>query len=196
MCQLIRKLFILLTYLSITIVFPSCSSENNTSAISSKSKVQKFKKRHDLPVIESTDIQGVTIDQVWDVLVDFDNYHNMNDWVKIEGDPEIGETISARPKSIRGPSLKLKITSIVSKGDKREICWDDVTWFTKYGFDGWRCRYVKKLNEENGVRLINHFEYTGKNDWALDIMTRRYLVNGMKLENESLKRYLIQKFVK
>ncbi|MDB9786848.1 hypothetical protein OAB57_01970 [Bacteriovoracaceae bacterium] len=141
------------------------------------------------PVVVETIINDTTIDDVWDILIDFDNYEYMNDWVKIEGEARVGEVVKV--STIKGSTtLLLEITSIVATGNVREICWDDVTWFTKYGLDGWRCRTIESLPDRNAVKLTNHFEYTGIFGGVLAFFTRNVLKEGMTLENTSLKKII------
>ena len=74
--------------------------------------------------------------------------------------------------------------------EPKEICWVDVTWFTKFGLGGWRCRSIEKLPNGEGVRFVNHFEYTGIFGRVLEKASRDFIEKGMQLENANLKSYV------
>jgi len=137
------------------------------------------------PVVVSTIIQS-TAQEVWDVMLDFKNYADWNRWVvRIDGDPIRGGWV--RAYNAQGAALDLRITSIQAH---QSICWTDVTWFTHFGVGGWRCRNIEVLPDGQGVKVTNHFEYTGVFALALDLASRKYLEYGMKLENESLRDFV------
>ncbi len=138
-----------------------------------------------LPPVIVTTVINSDVQKVWNVMADFKNYGDWNRWVvKLEGEAKEGAKIRAYGKS--GGSLDLQITSI---REPNEICWVDITWFTRLGVGGWRCRRIEATSD-NKVKFTNHFEYTGVFDGALDYLTREDLEKGMTLENESLRQYV------
>lgn len=127
-----------------------------------------------------------TAEQVWDAIANFADYGKWNQWTfRIDGDPALGAKLKAYASS--GGHLDLKITSFV---EDKEICWVDVTWFTRLGAGGWRCRRIEKLPDDEGVVFINHFQYTGVFGGALERVTRDFLEKGMQQENQNLKDYI------
>lgn len=135
------------------------------------------------PIVVSTYIKS-TPEKVWSTIMDFENYAKWNTWlVKLKGKPNVGSVVEAFGKS--GKSLKLKITKIIPN---KTICWVDVSWFTYLGMGGWRCRSIRP--SINGVKFVNHFEYTGVFGWVLRSMTRVDLKKGMIKENINLRDYL------
>lgn len=141
---------------------------------------------HPLDSIDYRIVINGTAEQVWEAMANFEDYHKWNRWTpKIEGEPALGSEIKAYGAT--GSHLDLKITSF--EADK-EICWVDVTWFTKLGAGGWRCRRIELLPNGQGVLFINHFQYTGIFGAALEYVSHAFLVEGMQLENSSLKTYI------
>jgi hypothetical protein len=131
----------------------------------------------------STEINS-TVDDVWKTMIDFQNYGKWNRWYQIRGEPIKGALIQAYSGS--GVNLDLQITKI----EDNAICWVDVTWFTKFGLGGWRCRSVKPNPNGLGVIFINYFEFTGPMRFILKIGARRLLIDGMKMENQNLKDFI------
>ena len=139
-----------------------------------------------LPPIDVATVMDSTVQKVWDVIVDFKNYGAWNRWVvKLEGEAVKGGRVRAYDKS--GTALDLEITSIQ---EPYRICWNDVTWFTRLGLGGWRCRSIEALPDNRGIKFTNHFEFTGVLGGALDFFTREFLEKGMKLENDSLREFV------
>jgi hypothetical protein len=137
------------------------------------------------PIIVTTVIKS-TMEKVWDVMIDFDNYSAWNKWVvKMEGEAKEGARVVAYSES--GASLQLKITNLQAP---HTICWVDVTWFTHLGVGGWRCRTIAPNPDGEGVLFTNHFEYTGIFHGVLDYFSRNALKKGMQLENESLRDFV------
>ena len=66
----------------------------------------------------------------------------------------------------------------------------DVTWFTKFGAGGWRCRRIEEMPNGAGVRFVNHFEYTGIFASVLQRATLDFLQKGMQQENNNLKAFV------
>jgi hypothetical protein len=127
-----------------------------------------------------------TPQEAWDVMVDFKNYGDWNDWVvQLDGEAKIGSVVKAYSNS--GQLLKLKITKMQRP---YKLCWVDVTWFTKFGLGGWRCRTIKSNPNGEGILFINHFEFTGVFGGVLDLFARNFLKEGMELENTNLKDFL------
>lgn len=125
-----------------------------------------------------------TVDKVWQVLIDFKNYDKWNSWYRVEGVAKEGATVQAYDDL--GSRLDLKITKI----DENTLCWTDVSWFTNFGLGGWRCRTVMVNPDGAGVRLINHFEYSGPFRFILELATRKILLDGITLENKNLKAFV------
>ena len=150
------------------------------------SSAEAREERNKLPPIIVTTSMDSTVQEVWDVMIDFKNYGDWNRWVvRLEGDAEEGATVRAYNET--GLSLDLQITSIE---EPYEICWVDVTWFTHFGFGGWRCRSIEALPDGEGIKFTNHFEFTGVFGGMLDCFTREQLEQGMTLENESLREFV------
>lgn len=132
----------------------------------------------------TTDIDA-TPDEVWNALVDFEGYGDWNQWYGIEGPAIEGARVQAVARG-GGTRLDLEITQLAPY----TICWNDVTWFTHLGMGGWRCRSIVERADGQGVRFINYFHYTGPLNLFLQLGTRKTLVEGMKLENRGLKRFV------
>lgn len=140
--------------------------------------------------ITVTTVINATAQEVWDVLIDFKNYGQWNQWnVKLEGEAKIGSKLKAYTE-VDGKSLKLKITKMEAPYN---LCWVDVTWFTKFGLGGWRSRMIRPNPNGNGVILINHFEYTGIFGGILDRYTREFLELGLEQENRNLRDFIEDK---
>ncbi len=150
------------------------------------SNAQAREPRKKLPPITVSTVMNSTAQEVWDAMMDFENYGDWNRWVvKLEGDAKLGGKVRAYNE--QGISLKLKITSIEAP---YKICWVDVTWFTHFGLGGWRCRSIEVLPDNQGIKFTNHFEFTGIFGGALAHFTRKMLKEGMELENESLRTFV------
>ena len=134
-------------------------------------------------IVVTTDIDS-TVDEVWNVMIDFENYDRWNKWYRLEGEAKEDATIKAYGES--GKHLDLKIT----KMDENTLCWVDVSWFTHFGLGGWRCRTVVANSDGNGVKFVNHFEYTGPLRSLLAFGTRKAVIEGMILENRSMKEFV------
>lgn len=139
-----------------------------------------------LDSIEHSIVIRGSAEHVWDTIADFEGYGNWNEWmVKLEGEPEVGARLKGYAES--GMHLDLEITSFEPM---KEICWVDVTWFTKFGLGGWRCRSIEPMPNGKGILFVNHFQYTGAFGGVLEYFSRGFLEEGMQLENENLKAYI------
>jgi hypothetical protein len=134
-------------------------------------------------IVVTTDIDS-TVDEVWQVMINFENYNAWNTWYRLEGEAKEGTKIKAYGES--GGHLDLKIT----KMDENTLCWTDVSWFTHFGLGGWRCRSVAPNPDGNGVKFTNHFEYSGPLRFILECGTSKTVLEGMTLENQNLKNYV------
>ena len=134
-------------------------------------------------IVVTTDIDS-TVDEIWQVMIDFKNYEKWNEWYRLEGEAKAGASVKALGKS--GGGLDLKIT----KMEENTLCWTDVSWFTNFGLGGWRCRSVAISSDGNGVKFTNHFEYSGPFRFILDLGTRKTVLEGLTLENQNLKAFV------
>lgn len=134
-------------------------------------------------IVVTSDI-GSTTDEAWEVLIDFKNYEKWNQWYRLEGEAKEHSVVRAYTESEE--HLDLKITRI----EENTLCWRDVSWFTKFGLGGWRCRSVLANPDGSGIKFINHFEYSGPLRFILNHLTRDVVIKGMTLENQNLKDYL------
>jgi hypothetical protein len=134
-------------------------------------------------IVITTDIDS-TVEDVWQVMIDFRNYETWNTWYRLEGEAKEGATLKAYAQS--GSHLDLQITKIANP----TLCWTDVSWFTHFGLGGWRCRSVAANPDGRGVRFINHFEYSGPLRFILEFGTSKTVLDGMTLENQNLKTFL------
>lgn len=137
------------------------------------------------PIFVSTVING-NREEIWKAISDFSSYSRWNRWVpRVDGELRVGAVVRGYVQS--GNSLLLKITSIE---ELQELCWVDVTWFTRLGVGGWRCRSIALGPDLGSYRFNNYFVYTGPFARVLETMTRKSLESGMRLENESLKNFI------
>ena len=134
-------------------------------------------------IVVTTDIDS-TVDEVWQVMIDFQNYDTWNTWYRLEGEAKEGATVKAYGES--GGHLDLQIT----KMGQNTVCWTDVSWFTHFGLGGWRCRSVAPNPDGSGVKFTNHFEYSGPLRFILEYSTSKTVLDGMTLENQNLKSFV------
>ncbi len=135
-------------------------------------------------IVVTTDVDS-TLNEVWQVMIDFESYRNWNKWYRLEGEAQVGSVVKAYMES-GGIHLDLKIT----KMDENTLCWKDVTWFTNLGLGGWRCRTVWANPDGTGVKFTNHFQFSGPFRAVLKVAAREALLKGMLQENQNLKAFV------
>lgn len=125
--------------------------------------------------------------EVWDVLVDFENYSAWNEWLpELRGEAVVGTRAVA--KVWLDGKLRRAAHRVLEVDAPRTLCWRDAgatTWFV------WarRCRFLSE--QADGTTTLR--EELTLNGTFVDAAVRRYggaLQRGIETEAESLRRHM------
>ncbi|WP_411969046.1 SRPBCC family protein [Haloferax sp. YSSS75] len=120
---------------------------------------------------------------VWQVLTDFDSYHEWNDYTRIDGDPVVGTTlaVSPGPKAGRVPTFK----PTVLQADGSELRWLGHLLVPGL-FDG-EHRFVVEELDEGRSRLTQSETFSGVLVGLVNRLMGDSTRRNFELVNEAMK---------
>ena len=124
-----------------------------------------------------------TPDEIFDVLVGFDEYADWNPWlIQAEGEAVVGDSVTATV--VLGDSTRTARHRVLEVDAPNRLCWRDAgvtTWFVK----GRRCRIVEA--EGAGGFLRNELQIWGLFAWLANKKYGDALLEGISAETAAVK---------
>lgn len=131
-------------------------------------------------------IVDASIDRVFSVLIDFENYPKWNPYhVNVTGRPEVSAKLSVTVRRPDGKIIEVPAVHVLRLRKNQDLTWGGGIKGIFYG------EHVFKLEkvEENKTRLIHNEDFEGLfigfSDLPPDVLT-----NGYRMMNEALKSYV------
>jgi len=143
-------------------------------------------------VIQDSVLIKATSEEIWQVLLDFENYHQWNSLLQyIDGQPKLGEKLKLRLTIPDGVSYTFQ--PIVTQYDENKcFAWKAVTFLPGI-FDGEHFFELHQVGERE-TKFINREQFSGL---VSPIVQKLSLLKdaepGFQMMNQELKQYLEEK---